>query len=131
MKLYTSYFGQLRNLSKRGIIPVSVARYNPKFFKGYAMYEVAPYGPMLKMEEGEYRRAYASILRRNDANKIYQLIQRIGKGSDVALLCYEKPGEFCHRRLLAEWLEKSLGIEVPEFVVEESKAPQAKQLELF
>ncbi len=30
------------------------------------------------------------------------------------LLCYEKPEDFCHRRLLAEFLELELGINVPE-----------------
>jgi hypothetical protein len=33
------------------------------------------------------------------------------------LLCWELPGQFCHRRLVAEWLEKNLLIEVPELDV--------------
>jgi uncharacterized protein (DUF488 family) len=35
-------------------------------------------------------------------------------GQDAILLCWEKPGEDCHRRLVAEWLEGLLGIKVPE-----------------
>jgi hypothetical protein len=35
-------------------------------------------------------------------------------GEDAILLCYEKPGEFCHRHLVAKWLEDELGIEVKE-----------------
>jgi hypothetical protein len=31
------------------------------------------------------------------------------------MLCWEKPGEGCHRRICAEWLETALGIVVPEF----------------
>lgn len=27
---------------------------------------------------------------------------------------YEKPEYFCHRRIVAEWLELALGLEVPE-----------------
>ena len=30
------------------------------------------------------------------------------------LLCWEKPGQFCHRRLVAKWLEDALGVVVPE-----------------
>lgn len=30
------------------------------------------------------------------------------------LLCYESPGDFCHRRVLAEWVEKETGIVIPE-----------------
>ena len=35
-------------------------------------------------------------------------------GDDATLLCFEKAGEFCHRRLVAEWIEKGTGVEVPE-----------------
>jgi len=30
----------------------------------------------------------------------------IGK-KDVCLICYEKPSDFCHRHLVAEWLNKN------------------------
>ena len=30
------------------------------------------------------------------------------------LLCYEPNGQFCHRHLVAAWLEITLGVEVPE-----------------
>lgn len=30
------------------------------------------------------------------------------------LLCWEEPGAFCHRRLVAKWLHDELGIEVVE-----------------
>ena len=35
-------------------------------------------------------------------------------GPDAVLLCWEAAGEDCHRRLVAEWLEKFLKIQVPE-----------------
>lgn len=28
-------------------------------------------------------------------------------GKDIALICYEKPSDFCHRHLVAEWLIKN------------------------
>jgi uncharacterized protein YeaO (DUF488 family) len=37
---------------------------------------------------------------------------------DLVLLCYEKPGEICHRRLVAEWLENGNFTYVPEYTVE-------------
>lgn len=27
--------------------------------------------------------------------------------NDIALICYEKPSDFCHRHLVAEWLNKN------------------------
>jgi len=28
-------------------------------------------------------------------------------GKDIALICYEKPSDFCHRHLVAEWLKQN------------------------
>ena len=38
-----------------------------------------------------------------------------GKLDSVILLCYEKPGDFCHRHLVADWLTKN-GTECKEYV---------------
>lgn len=35
-------------------------------------------------------------------------------GDNAILLCYEAVGEFCHRRLVAQWLNKHLGIIIDE-----------------
>ena len=36
-------------------------------------------------------------------------------GDTGILCCWEAPGHFCHRRLVAAWLEQRLGVHVPEF----------------
>jgi len=33
----------------------------------------------------------------------------------MVLLCYEKPGSFCHRHLVAAWLNLHLSLDVQEF----------------
>ena len=33
---------------------------------------------------------------------------------DIALVCYEKPGDFCHRHLVASWLP----YEITEYIYE-------------
>ena len=38
----------------------------------------------------------------------------IGKIDEKVLLCYENNNEFCHRHIVAKWLEITLGIYVPE-----------------
>jgi len=35
-------------------------------------------------------------------------------GDDVALLCYEKPPQFCHREIVAVWFKLNLGLIVTE-----------------
>ena len=129
IKIYTSYFAQLKKLDRVGIVPISIARYSPRFFHGDVLLEVAPVGAMLSMNEEEYKIAYREILRKVDVNKLLVKIQVLSKGKDAALLCYEKPSDFCHRRLLAEWIEKSVGIKVPEWGI--SKNPKVEQLSLF
>jgi len=47
------------------------------------------------------------------SNGIVQLISTF-RGQNIALLCFEKRGEFCHKRILALWIERLSGIEVRE-----------------
>lgn len=60
------------------------------------------------------------VLKKLSPVEIYnELIKLMDKHSkkDLALLCYEKPGEICHRRFIAEWLEKENSVTVPEFFI--------------
>jgi len=64
---------------------------------------------MLKMDEATYRVEYQKILDNLDPQKIFADLEE-----GAILLCWEAPGKFCHRRLVAEWLEEHLGRPVPE-----------------
>lgn len=35
--------------------------------------------------------------------------------NDIALICYEKPTDFCHRHLVADWLNKN-GFKCDEYL---------------
>jgi hypothetical protein len=63
-----------------------------------------------EFDNDEYERRYREeVLSKLDANKIYETL----KGQ--VLLCWEPPGEFCHRRIVADWIQEKIGIEVPEW----------------
>jgi len=63
-----------------------------------------------EIRQDEYVVAYIeTILDRLDPFQVYA-----GMGDDAILLCWEKPGLFCHRRIVAEWFKKHLGIKVNE-----------------
>jgi hypothetical protein len=47
------------------------------------------------------------------------------------LLCWELPSQFCHRRLVTEWLEKNLLIEVTELDEPKAAAPRSIQRKLW
>jgi len=105
--MFTSYFWRF-HLHHYPCL-VSIAWKTPEWFKGRCYPALAPKSKMLKMGEEEYRQKYRAILDRLNPRKVYEDL-----GQDAVLLCWEQPGEFCHRRLVAAWLEAALGVTVPE-----------------
>jgi len=105
--MFTSYFWRFHLKEVPHL--VSIAWKTPEWFQGRRYPALAPRGKMLKMPEDEYRRRYQAILDRLDPRQVYEDL-----GEDAVLLCWEQPGEFCHRRLVAAWLERALGVTVPE-----------------
>lgn len=133
MKIYTSYFGNIKRLNASGITPICVARWKPKFFNGSCLSNVAPTKYMLSdnCSHEEYLRLYDDILRKLDISVVIAQIRQFSAGHDVALCCYEKPGDFCHRHILAKWITEKTGIEVKEFGFVEKKESEVVQGSLF
>jgi len=110
--IFTSYYSNkaLKNIG--GLFRlVGISQGVPKWYKGEVFKKLAPSWAMVKMKNmDEYTRLYKSqiLAKLNPIEIAAQLDNSI-------LLCWEKPGEFCHRRLVAEWLEKATGENVPEF----------------
>ena len=132
MKIYTSYFANLKNLEKEDIFPIGICCYPPKWFNGPNLGAIAPTPDILekcKSSHAEYEKRYKtevlSIFK--DINILINRISYISGGKDVALCCYEKPSDFCHRHIVAKWLEEQAGIEVKEF----EKTEEMKMEPLF
>lgn len=117
----TSYFANVKNLPADAV-PVCIARFN-RFFKGRRYLDLAPTADMLNMSQEDYDKAFHAILAKLDPHKVAADL-----GPNAVLLCYERPGEICHRRLVAEWLEAALGIEIPEFGFDRAACPAYKNL---
>jgi len=105
--MFTSYFWRFHRKDDPHL--VSIARKTPEWFQGRRYTGLAPRSNMLKMGEEEYRRKYQFILDRLNPRRVYEDL-----GEEAVLLCWEQPGEFCHRLLVAAWLEEALGVTVPE-----------------
>lgn len=136
MKIYTSYFAKTATLRKAGIVPIGIALWPPRFFNGISMKQVAPRRYMLNdgLTDAEYESMYRNdVLRLVDARSFIKDLERASQGMDVALCCFEKPGDFCHRHILAKWLNEQTGVEVQEFGVADEKpeAPKPEQASLF
>ncbi len=62
-----------------------------------------------KINQNQYIEIYNQQLSLLDIDYIYQKIGETG-----VLLCWENPENFCHRRLVANWLEKVTGYKITE-----------------
>lgn len=131
--IQTSYFSNLRYIEKEQY--VSIARGEPKWYEGPSAKYLAPTWEMQKIEdEEEFKKVYIKrVLEGIGAKKIVKNLD------GWILLCWEIPGVFCHRRVLAEWVESECGIIIPEWVarqeegkkVEEEEIKEDLQLALF
>ena len=108
MKIYTSYFGNLKNIPK-DIVPISIARYTPKWYKGFRFEKFMPSGELLRGyktgvydEEDYYNKYFKDVLKGLDPEKIYRELSTISDDHDIVLLSYEK-NSFCHMRIVSEW----------------------------
>lgn len=119
--IYTSYFAKIRKFPNN-IIPVSIARFQPKWLDKNIIIcnELAPSIKCLTdyketNNQDEYIKTYTKdILSKYNAHDIIKLLESKHKIKDIvnnpnthiALCCYEKPTDFCHRHLLADFLGK-------------------------
>ena len=137
MKIYTSYFANLKNLEKEDIFPIGICCYPPKWFNGPNLGAIAPTPDILekcKSSHAEYEKRYkAEVLSIfKDVSTLINKISYISGGKDVALCCYEKPSDFCHRHILRNLMNRIFHIPCEELEVVDSSKKQTKtQTALF
>ena len=70
--------------------------------------------------EDRYIKSYYDIRLKNIIinDLLYELYERFG--NNIILLCHEPVDEFCHRRLIADYIELETGIYIPEVKVDEA-----------
>lgn len=128
MNIYTSYFAKVKHLQEAGLNNlVCVAGYAPKFFydtpNARFMPELAPERCWWRIWHDKFKDNPSSpesidwytdkyketVLSKLNPNKVVEDL-----GEDAVMLCYEKPTDFCHRHLIANWIQESTGIKVDE-----------------
>lgn len=114
----TSYFTKTKLIAN----PISISSKTPYWFTGKHFQLLAPpYSLVIdfknnQISEEEYVQLYLEkVLNPLDPTDIYtQIIATFGE--NATLMCYEKPGQFCHRRIVASWIELSMDIHIPELI---------------
>lgn len=110
---------------------ISIARRPPHGWHGGIYMALAPPEWLVDerktLSEDDYTRLYYKhVLSRLNPKTVYQEL-----GEDAVLLCYESPGDFCHRRIVADWLFVALGHEIPEIGKKKGDAISPDQQTLF
>ncbi len=116
---------------------IAISRTVPKHISGFQRYPALAPGKWLFDETfvGDYAQRYREeILAPLDAQKVWDELHALAGNDEPVLLCHEhlqKPGEQCHRRLVAQWFAEKLGVEVAEMpIVPRAKKPDP-QLDLL
>ena len=123
--IYTSYYAKIKDLPDN-IIPISIAGKAPKGFKGLQYKKLAPkYSFFSVWKETKDNDYYVKCFNEQVLDKLIasNVVKELGylctgyltENVDIALICYEKPSNFCHRHLVADWLIKN-GYECEEYV---------------
>lgn len=78
------------------------------------------YLEMRKKIEDEYIESYYETRLKNldIVDLLYTLKGKFG--DNIILLCHEEVNEFCHRRLIADYIEIKMGLYIPEISIDEN-----------
>ncbi len=123
--IYTSYFAQLKKLPPN-VIPISICGKSPDWYTGLQYKKLAPkYSFFMEWKETRDNDYYIEHFQKEvldclqPTQVVLELMTMVGnfKGltysPEIALLCYEKPDDFCHRHLVSNWLNAN-GYEAEE-----------------
>ena len=118
--IYTSYFAKVNKLPDN-IVPISISAKPPRGYKGLQYKKLAPtYQILMDWKETGDTETYIeeyddNVLSNFKPVKIVTELIQMSEGKDIALICFEKPDDFCHRHLVAEWLTNA-GFECSEYI---------------
>lgn len=137
MMLYTSYFDNASAFDDRFAL-IGIAGQSPKDWTGLEYKKLAPNKDIYFEWHEAMRRAKdqpdRAILEHNacdryterfvaerldklDKGQVIKDILVLAQGKIPVLMCYEEPGEFCHRHIVAKWLQENTGIIAEEWEV--------------
>ena len=120
MVIYTSYFAQLRKIPDN-IMPISICAKAPDWYSGIQYKKLAPkYGFLMKYKQNQDRDAYINSFQKEildvlNQDDVVSELSALSEGKDIVLLCFEKTHDFCHRHLVANWLNEHLKYRVVEW----------------
>lgn len=119
MIIYTSYFDNLQNIPKE-IIPIAICGKSPDWYDGFEYKKLAPklkfFQEWKKNRDNQYyiNCFREQVLEQLNAENVYKELATLANADACVLVCYEQPDEFCHRHLVATWLNENIDMEYIE-----------------
>lgn len=107
--IYTSYFANLKKLPDT-IVPISICGKAPDWYVGLQYKVLAPkYKFFMEWKQNHDNIFYIKhfneeVLDKLNVDEVVARLYEISGSENIALICYEKPKDFCHRHLVAAWL---------------------------
>lgn len=120
--IYTSYFARAKDIDSDKYTFYSITSKKVAWFNGKHLAMLAPKYDLVcaykehRITEEQYRKYYIQYLDEHEI-EVLDIIRSLPENS--VLFCYERY-LFCHRHVLAEWLNKK-GIDIKEFKCREKK----------
>ena len=115
--IYTSYFAKINKLPDN-VVPISICAKAPNWYTGLQYKKLAPkYDFFMEWKRTHDNDYYIKCFNEqvlsqlNVIDVIYDFSKlsynfNIGE-KEICLMCYEKPSDFCHRHLVADWFNKN------------------------
>ena len=118
--IYTGYYAKIKEYEQNGLITVGISGKIPDGFSGIRYQKLAPkydwwheWHDKKLSNEWFKEKFYETVLNQLDSASVVKELQDLGE--NIVLLCYETPEKFCHRHLVAEWLNKKQKLNICEF----------------
>jgi uncharacterized protein YeaO (DUF488 family) len=131
MELYTSHWRNQDLAHRNDLVPVGISRGVPRGevakrlpYRYKRLVSLAPPSELFERWKAgtvgpeEYTQIYRTHLDSMRPEEVMGQLERKKSAGDeekpLVLLCWCAPGEFCHRRIWADWYLEKTGQEIPE-----------------
>ena len=132
--IFTSYFAKIKKFPNN-VIPVAICAKVPDWYTGLRYRKLTPkYDALMKYKDDHNEAGYIECFNNTTLADLHpasvsaelqflldlcydiKMDRVLTENPDwhVALICYEKPSDFCHRHLVAEWF-RNYGVECKEW----------------
>ena len=117
---YTGYYAKIKEYESNGVVVVAISGKIPDGFNGIKYQKIAPkyiwwqkWHDEKMSDEWYIDKYYETVLNQLNPNEVLNDLQKMGE--NIVLLCYETPEKFCHRQLVADWLNKNTNANIIEY----------------